>query len=413
MATHPSFREAVEATITGYRLRLWYDFTLYAFPDIAVQLSVYYSVHTKEEFRNILYVSTVNYHFLMWACFMSDGVFLDERVTLYNSMTNGYSRQTLHESFLSRDLIKACEVDEVLARRTAECFKMLHPCGIPPAAYCFASQVELHRLLAELLPLFQHGTTWNSWKWWDECSAFLLKILKRYSIFNEDFSSAQIFLKLVKSVSLDDLKKFLEPGYTSTIVGTRETGKIYNGVTFSLAELARLLTEFIDKNKIHSFKAGKHDELIRIHDRIVKAALRYDITGALKMEMFAPSWVALPLQEGEKSVEELREQDLLNGLSHDPLYRDVLMRSAEPHKTNRTVIKWKRLIKAKIDVIKRQNKSAPLELQPIPAYQDISTHYSFACMTCKENRLEKLSIEDASPFRVFCNEQCRSAMLKY
>jgi hypothetical protein len=415
MATHPAFREAVNATIKNDWPRLWYDFACYAFPDIPVQLSVYYSVHAKEEFKKLFYKTTVNYDYVM-ACLMSDGLFLGEKETLDESMSRKrYRQKTLDESFFSRDLIKACEADEVLAIKTAECFKMLYPCGIPPAAYCFASQVELHCLLAELLPLFEDNgkrrpvSFGYRAKWHEECSDFLRKILKRYSIFGEGWAPSRYIEFASSLVTLDDLKKFLEPGYTSTLVGTHEMGKIYTGVTLSLAELARLLTEFIDKNKIHSFNFGKHDQLIDIQDRIIKAALRYDRTGALKVEMFAPSWVALPLREGEKSVEQLREQDLLNGLSHNPLYRDVLMRSAEPRKTDGTVIQWDALIKAKIDVIKWENASYPPERQPIPEYADISSA-NFACAKCQGRN--GLCVEAAAPFRIFCNEQCRSA-IKY
>ena len=447
MQTHPSFSRAVEATITNDKLSLWYECALCAFPDIPIQLSVCYAAsHTAAPFKKILFDTSMSS--LLQICLVSDFIFIDrqerlDEVMMKRYVIHDYRTDVINKSFLSYTLLQSCMGDTELARQTATCYKMCYPCGIPPAAFCFASQVQLHHLLVELVPLFENDTSTDKKyavpEWHVQCSRFLSKILKRYTIFGTMWVLTRFMGFTKVSVELDGLRKFLEPGFQSNMVQIKmmgvvrdePMGKMYDGRILTLAGLAHLLEEYIVKNKIASFKTEtQRDAIIGLYDRIVKAALRYDVTGLVRPDAFVsivehrggedawlppwlPPWYPLALKPGEKSVDTLREQDVLRGLSHDPLYRDVLLDRVvvEPRRDDARPINWLGLIKTAIDHIKKSNAQAKPEQRPTPEYEDITSGeipaFAFACMACDEREPDKLGVEVRAPFRVACIDGCR------
>jgi hypothetical protein len=180
--------------------------------------------------------------------------------------------------------------------------------------------------------------------------------------------------------------------------------KDYAGETLTLQALATLLRKFVAKGKMMTFDIEKQ-RIISLYDRIIKAALRYDTKNLVSaQDFFSLTDAQQPWQPlvvlGEKTIEELRQQDDLDGASHDPLYRDILLGKQLPGILE---IDWVKVLKLEIDRVKRENTRS--KIQPIPAYTDISSG-KFACAKCQGRN--GLCVEAMAPFRIFCNEQCRS-----
>jgi hypothetical protein len=446
MSAHREWGQAVERAIAQYWPTFWYDVCLYAFPDIVVQLSLcetyereigadaYYHIFSgagggTAMYFFLAYCNNVDYGpqvaWNMARLFaIADGGLPRHRPTLTE-----FNTLWLHPSFTSLETRDACHASETRARDVASCYKMMHPCGIPPAAYCFASQVALQRLALELRVLLSrydsearrhyiiHGGVQQQRPLTVQ---FYRAMRTHYTVMDDDWLTFTMANRQ-NNVSLADLEKFLHidpattEGYTS--VGGHEMGRAYKGHVMTLHHLADILRALY--NELQPAVCATNvtcDAFAELYDRIVKAALRYDTRDDDTTEFPALvdsslPWVPLAVEGEEESIEEMRTRDIERYGTHDPLYQTVMLQRGVPEPGHGQA-DWKQIIKTQIDVVKRDNKGRG---RPTAEYLDIQSAtpplstYVFACMNpnCGETTRTQFGVEDVAPFRVYCDEKCR------
>lgn len=430
MSTRREWGQAVERAIAQYWPTFWYDVCLYAFPDIVVQLNLcetYQREIGADAYHRIFkgtgggmalyfflaYCNNTDYGpHVAWNTTRMFAIATERRSPHHRPTLTEFSTLWLHPSFTSVETRDACRASEARARDVARCYKMMHPCGIPPAAYCFASQVALQRLALELMVLLVR---------FDDAIGFkFYRVVHTHYTVMDDWQAIAMGDRQ-NNVSLDDLEKFLhiDPATTEgyTTVGGRQLGRVYKGHVMTLRHLADIVrTLYKEIQPVACFTHWTCDAFTALYDRIVKAALRYDTRddddGTVRFPALVDSsspWVPLVVVEGEEeSIEEMRVRDIERYGTHDPLYQTVMLHRgvAEPGHQQRA--DWKQIIKTQIDVVKRDNKGRD---RPTAEYLDIQSAspvaYIFSCAQCGAMERDKFGVEAASPFRVYCDEKCR------
>ena len=151
----------------------WYDIFKYSFPDALISLNAYcatnlteYVFHLSnenivrdigEDGVEVVYNTSISQFFLEYT--QESGKYVDilettdayskERIReLSNFMINrdilkGYAFSHLDRSFYDKKLLDICVRDEDYGKFVLKQFKLVSPCGVPPAQYCFTSQFML------------------------------------------------------------------------------------------------------------------------------------------------------------------------------------------------------------------------------------------------------------------------------
>lgn len=148
MSTSKTLRAQIEAALRTYP-RLWYSCALTAFPDFVILLCVY------------KHLSTLGDYLTSWVQILSTlQVDHPSQYTVEHRLLHLHYRSyksfsccdgLVDRSFHAPAILDACLVDEERARAVAQCFRMLFPFGVPPAQYCFASQIALHQFTVTYL----------------------------------------------------------------------------------------------------------------------------------------------------------------------------------------------------------------------------------------------------------------------
>lgn len=390
---------------------LWYELCLYAFPDIAIMLTVCAShfpfSKAYEKVSKIVGYWTIDGAFLTYIPPYSvnptawDLVTLTDRATeveKFNlhraSQARSFAHGKVSSSFTSQALLDQCTVDESRARRVAHCFKMLFPFGVPPSPYCFASQIVLQKLALECILSLKEGWV----------VPFLEEIYGKYTPIHRQWLNTRLTDNL-KRATLEEMEIYLDgPVESRTFAGLiiEDNKPDWAGDAVDLPELAGAFLTLV--------RAGKVKDKERaplLYDRIIKNALIYDRTGELSVSAF-PSietdkkpWELLSLVEGEETPEILQLKNVEIYGAVDPLYWKVLLQRGTPEVGG---LDWRDIIKVQIMIVKG---TFPLDSEERMRIETVSPLSTLSCMVCGNQRRDTLCFEESRPFGVYCDEECR------
>lgn len=245
MATSQALRLAIERA-AAQNPRLWYECCLYAFPDFVIQLYL-----GEQKFDHYLperawghMTALTRWCFTLWNVehqLEEDeyGPHFDYRVQdcldalAAGRVTALYAGEGhIDSSFHEQALLRACAQDAEVARQTARAFRVLCPFGLPPAQYCFASQVLLRQYALEFLDLLSDGDLQRGALHWLNVTTVdrLLRELSEGYLLIPWISDTHPFLRRrLSRISLSDCQAFLLDGsLRATGVGPRSVDERYD-----------------------------------------------------------------------------------------------------------------------------------------------------------------------------------------
>ncbi len=424
MSANKKLREAVEYMERTMMPLLWYDAALHAFPDICIMLHVCASLY-KTFYDDVTTGNSTSDTLFMAYVEVGRGWNIPELIRISTSEGSGlmkrrsFAQNKLHDSFTRPALLDACLAERKVAKRTEQCFKMLRPFGIPPAQYCFCSQVALQRLTIDFLVLLPPRGT-SMFRHTLMTHTFMQYIIAEYTAISLDWAESRLPDTLPR-ITLQSLLKFTDPESLEPrdMLDGHPLGRVFNGAVYGLVDLARSILRQLRAN-VQDGKLQKQRELLTLYDTVIKTALRYDTTDALVLAQFFSvesdelAWEPYPLKEGEHSVDALREVDMEHYGVYDPLYWDVLVRHEVPPVSPRRkdagqTIDWKAVVKGQIDLVRHTYGDQSPEYARMERFDP--SVLTLGCMAahCNERTPSRLSIEPDAPFRVYCSEQCRKS----
>jgi Leucine-rich repeat (LRR) protein len=343
MAASAKLRAVVERAVRTVMPRLWYEACLATFPDCCIMLSVAMATDRQlrdggvalESFDPLLYLigraPFTNYRTGMGDGAWRTGRLLDgvlgseDRDRRMPDGIRGFFYGELHASFYDATLLDACWSDAEYARATSRACRRVYPLAVPPAAYCFASQVALRRLVIALLLLDERPGLRGT---------ILFGIMQPYmaagpwAADHGHDALPWVTLEMARGFATAPVREYYTQAPHSEPV-RRHLGKLYGGAVLTLSLLvtvARNMRARLDDRGRARLNAWFND--------LVHTALRYDSTNTpplmLTPESFgrmdpAVAWEAPP---GEEAWEVLRARDLERYGMHDPRYIDM-MRAGE------------------------------------------------------------------------------------
>lgn len=290
---------------------------------------------------------------------------LQERDTDFLFTEIAQWRTRVDRSFTSLERRRQCLGDENVAEVTTYFFSLMFPMAIPPAEYCFASQIALHQLSMEFLWLLLDSNGAAERVRSRVLITWLSHVKDKTSIYSLDESIKTFADRILRFVTPDDMENYFsepsDPPYLRCFGDGPETEPArgydprktinvrlikpgYEGEHFDLSELSDVLLacelvflEEIGANNANGeVKTYLSEKLRRFHElreRTILCAIRYDSGegGDLLPSHFFErdtrytSIQATRLFETRHDWKAERETDLELYGSHDPLYWDVLL----------------------------------------------------------------------------------------
>jgi hypothetical protein len=135
---------------------LWFDICINQFPDVVIMIDVMKKKSTKyrpDYIRTVPYTPDVN---KIIHC-------ADTPTKTFKYQNRGLAYGLIDDSFLDDALLDECWRSEEKARKMSHAFSLVYPIGIPPAAYCFSSQVALYECTLQFLEHVGGGPMYPAW----------------------------------------------------------------------------------------------------------------------------------------------------------------------------------------------------------------------------------------------------------
>ncbi len=405
--------------------RLWYDCCLCTFPDLVILLQVYspadYDTKKIDSPNGWFQWLSSIYDRQLYFSDASDPIDVASRLVLLRRHLAGglsCSEDRIDRSFHAPDLVAECLRDEGKAWRTAECFKLLVPFGVPPAQYCFASQLALHHLTLAWLTV-----TSGSQK------AVLFNIGRLFTLTPSTAVDTRardwmprVTLQLCEHVRAAGLQvRFVANG-----AGPR-TGIVYPGDKGAdIATNAHFVGHVFGLRDLFVMAQAEYDTLMKPQDAMqVRAGGTYlsknDRDRAAKASLIEPTYIRiirayaryapeimpeLPQlvdADGESKlgldeIHALRQRDMDRYGTHDPLQWRVLLGGEEDAFT--LAPDWKAVV---MDAIATVKKLMPGSGEALKLEQHPSTQLS--CTACGRHGVDY--VEEVAPFGSYCNSECQ------
>jgi hypothetical protein len=142
--------------------RLWYQCVCASFPDFVIALqTINEETYPRGQSRDSRWMRTLSLLHQPHSKYLSNLATFTRELALERA--EGYSCYDgyVDHSFTDRAFLDECLHSSERARSAEHSFKMIWPCGIPPAHYCFESQVFLHTAALEFIALSNTYTPTN------------------------------------------------------------------------------------------------------------------------------------------------------------------------------------------------------------------------------------------------------------
>lgn len=427
----------------------WYYMCVYAFPDVVMLLDIHerqygrpqdsmYNLRLRGAERPSDYT-----HYVTGSLFMDYriGDIWNGRIqALYGRPgRRGFAFSLLDRSFTLQETLDHCVNNRHFARQVANCMKMLYPCGVPPAQYCFLSQIEMRGIVIEAIDILErydtdaaHLNSTRSNKAWD----FIFRLHSDYTLYkvtNElDFTLR--FLPLDKLLPLLPEREGSEEiaasglgpwqGWSYGTVRSKIPADAYTGEVLDLHSLVHDLQILIGIVSMNGNRGPGHknflDELRRLYVRTVEERLIYEEflpldtaeqvarLAAEEFGMIDSSWDPLVLQPEsiERILSRRREIEARYG-RFDPLYWDLLQSGERSAASNFDNEEWRRVIVGQIDWVKKYQPQGTEEYENITSScADVTTNMAFPCNGCGELTSE-IDMLSALPY---CSERCYQSL---
>lgn len=399
MRVSSTVRKAFEqAQRDGNAPLMWYKFCLYAFPDYEVVLAAhnYPFLPATTGYEQQPDGVTVRPEWAMAEFDVPDDplwtymfgrptrthfVWTNSKMLQYDLTTaDGWDvsfaamqwRRHLDQSWYSESMRRRCVRDPVFAQTLSHCFRMFFPFALPPAEYCFVSQVALHQLAMELAHLLLNPVEADTERSHRMLRKWITGVKQRRTLHANDhtieytvrrlcYLDANEFVAWYTTAPQPQFASLLAPrtlqcnGAGPELMPNDNTGSgtaltvlkpDYDHTVYDLAELAATVLEISLAWKDLAEQAVKTDEkkaltqrvalFDALYGRVVLAALRYDQTGGVKPGDFndpQPQYFnyvngrrASPRQfTTQFAWRQQRDTDVELYGSHDPLQWDVML----------------------------------------------------------------------------------------
>ena len=366
MAAHPRLRAAVERLERELLPQLWYDAALHAFPDtvllfrISARMPSLVRTQAQEFLATGAQLSLL--HCLYGGQWTTGGLraLVDE--TMRTADEGAYDVRprdtTGHASFRQLGVLDRCMRDDAYARRVARAFRLVYPFALPPAQYCFESQAMLSVLVA------QYATLLVSLEELTREQALLRSPL-------HDFPITVRMRHMEGSLRMQAIPArvfALQAGITiEAVLG-------YATQPFSLDDLATALERSIERGEVNDLAAAHNlkARVLRAHYRCMPetefvAAVERALAGAEREARGQPD---LRLGETIDALRAVRAHSLARHGHVDPLLWSVQLRDRPgdepspldpPTLSDGSAIDWRRVCRARINLVKARRLQAPEE----------------------------------------------------
>lgn len=433
MSTSAKFMKAVEKR-ASLDPRFWYTICQHAFPDCVIMLAVYdkqFAFQVEKKIARV-YGTYITGRLVLQYDYDTNDTFDRVKSTLLGRRAiKGFCFRSVDRSFTNVGLLDECMVNRETARRVEKCFKMLYPCGIPPAQYCFLSQVVLRELTLAYLAFFVNEDGGRIRRAADTDNS-VSSLLQRYCLVGDSYNTPREkwFLPIIP---LNECERFLalNPGvdepirtittaeagpfhpYDSVVGDLNETqeyrdfGDVYWGEIFTLAALQDTMAEFARENWEAIENEDSRKKYVTLYERVILARLVYMETdealdGFVYYDCMAAKQVVGVSQEMRDRVLEAKRVNREKYADEvDPLYWEVVFEesSAFEHFTNE---EWKTVIVAQIDIVKKFYRRDSPEYTRI---ESATITAPLACLVCGDTA--NLMVELSHPLNTFCSAQCQ------
>lgn len=392
-------RHFAEAVARGLKLkpRFWYDCALCAFTDVVLLLQVYGP--QEYDTRKIRQVTG----WFEWLSSLADRqlYYMQPRnpmdvasrlELLRRHRAGGLSccEDRVDRSFHDPALLAECLRDEDKARHTAQCFKLLAPFGVPPAQYCFASQLALHHLTIVFLASIATG---------DEQDDVLEDIKSQFTLIppNAVDSRARSWMH---RVTLEHCSAVLaapmgtELHFWADGSGPRCRPSAAKGESADIDSNTQLQRAFelVDldamvRQHYEYAERGARERLAGVYAKVVHAQLRY----AAELPEEWPVWDDNTPMIDRDELLALRESTLKRYGTYDPLQWSVLLAGEED--AFGLVTDWKRVL---VDAIATTKAVMDPESEPVLQLQ---------CRAC--GNTARCGVESSAPYGAYCDGECQ------
>lgn len=407
MATSQWLRETIEKVAREWP-RLWFDCCLSSFPDLVIALRVYADVATQRGVQRCLDVTETWLEQL--AALRSEydvGKFdaANPMKRLARSRAISCSDGVVDRSFHAADLLDACLRDPEHAHLAARSFRMLCPLGVPPAHYCFLSQLTLHRLALAFIELvFRENLPGNDPGDFDFVASGAVGgivdgIKRRFTLIPDSLAKGrqEAILPFISIQTCDRIREeqsaaviLLEGagprlfiGYNTRVASPKPSSKPgYPGAIFELTDLLALMRT-----------QGASQARRELYQRVAVACLvfaREEAPPLLQIDKDEPLVI---------DVARERADNMARYGTYDPLYWEVLLQGNEPAFS--LVPDWRAALVAVIDVVRR-------ELPGSEEYKRMEAVVPTQ-MTCEHCGGRAHQIERCAPFGLYCGPECQSS----
>lgn len=288
MAVSRMAYQRIESVIKDNFPTFWYNVCLAQFPDVVIMIDV--MTHTHRDSTHYIYTEPYTND-------VNDIIHcVDTPNDEFDYQNRGFAYDRIDDSFVTDDILGRCWRDEEEARRLAHCFCLIYPIGIPPAAYCFASQIQLSQLTLEYFDLIRMSPDHHLMSY---------DMINKYTVFNFTILSSA-YLYPQQDATLNDLEKATRAHYT------------FN-------DLLRMIRKTRDGT-------GNEAKLLDFKRRVFFASLMYALTPDVSKNPFETD------EEFERYLKE-RAEMREKYQSQDPRYMSML---------KMTAIDWKTVVEGQI-----------------------------------------------------------------
>ena len=274
-------------TANGRLHGFWYSVCLTAYPDSVIAHICAVCITAYADECDGLMDSRLARNFMQ--------VHMPIGVALANTKNKCIAASIAHHSFTAQPLLEQCSVDLNEARHAARLFRLLFPLGVPPAAYFFVSHHHLRLLTLEfslLQGLFMHI-----------CECVSDHMIRVYPL-----SAYRLREKIsITSCEAVHRQQIDVTGYDSLPIPVLTEIQWNKNEAFDLVELAGMIrretsamrdwsrptqasddddSDGNENEHANEIMLNYLDEAAPLYDRVVKAALRYDVSECLVIADF-------------------------------------------------------------------------------------------------------------------------------
>ena len=368
----------------------WYYICKYSFPHISVHG---YTQYTEEKIIGGLKYPTGKYHKMSSRLF-GERLFLtihNQNISLPSSLDYADSLifNYLDRSFIDGDLLWECRQNRETAKATARYFKAIYPLGIPPAEYCFESQIMLRRYMKRFISILLGG----------DKNRYIIRINDIMDIIVQNHTIVSYNMTRYNPIYLFPFMSIID--VKPVVDGIYEFISFKGRGPFSSSDLQEVLVQR-GRERVTNRNTFTHVFELKDLLKIIKESKKFIVWEGDEIQ------INKLINEIEQSIQIYDKEDANDPLFYNKLQQNEVFIGNTVHGEFFTNNQWLKAIKKQIKfekIYKNQGLIRPIELSASISSSDSSNSLInyFSCKNCSKQTF--LMDEKSNLF--FCSEKCQ------